>query len=84
MDSSNMPSNGELVQLDHTGSDNSPALRSPRVNPFRRLWEMDYRRFVPIVPPQAELSPHSFIARRPASRGKAVGELGQHGWRGFN
>lgn len=56
----------------------------PAINPFARLWALGYRRLVPIVPPLAELSPHSSLYKRPASRGKAVGEEGPHGWRGFN
>lgn len=55
-----------------------------RDEPFRRLWDLGYRRLVPIVPPNAELSPHSSLSKRPACRGKAVGELGPHGWKGFN
>ncbi|MBA9068021.1 hypothetical protein FHR71_001756 [Methylobacterium sp. RAS18] len=51
---------------------------------FRALWDGGYRRLVPIVPPDAELSPHSSLARRPGCRGKAVGVKGQHGWHGFN
>lgn len=51
---------------------------------FRALWDGGYRRLVPIVPPDAELSPHSSLARRPGCRGKAVGVKGQHGWYGFN
>ncbi|BAU89648.1 putative ATPase, RecA family protein [Methylorubrum populi] len=48
---------------------------------FRRL---GYRRLVPIVPPDAELSPTSSLARRPECRGKAVGRPGLNGWYGFN
>lgn len=53
-------------------------------NAFLALWEGGYCRLVPIVPPGAELSPHSSLFNRPKSRGKAVGELGPHGWRGIN
>ncbi|MGX5775459.1 AAA family ATPase [Methylorubrum zatmanii] len=53
-------------------------------NPFRLFWGLGYRRLVPIVPPDAELSPTSSLARRPGSRGKAVGLKGSNGWYGFN
>ncbi|GJE43783.1 AAA family ATPase [Methylobacterium soli] len=90
MDRSIVTRDGEPVQSDDlpiqadTGSAAPVAGHGRGINPFRKLWEMGYRRLVPIVPPLAELSPHSSISRRPQSRGKAVGELGQHGWRGFN
>lgn len=53
-------------------------------NPFRLFWGLGYRRLVPIVPPDAELSPTSSLSRRPGSRGKAVGLRGTNGWYGFN
>ncbi|GJD90756.1 hypothetical protein BHAOGJBA_4298 [Methylobacterium hispanicum] len=52
-------------------------------NRFRILWDLGYRRLVPIVPPNAELSPHSHLAAKPQCRGKAVGELGAYGWKSF-
>jgi hypothetical protein len=58
---------------------------APAINPFVRLWDMGYRRLVPIVPPLAELSPTSSMAKRPACRGKAVGICGPSGkFYGFN
>lgn len=73
------------MQHDDTGSDNEEPLHAADApNPFRMLWDGGYRRLVPIVPPDAELSPHSSLARRPECRGKAVGVKGQHGWHGFN
>ncbi|MFY9292804.1 MAG: AAA family ATPase [Methylorubrum rhodinum] len=56
---------------------------SSGTSPFHRLWALGYRRLVPIIPPLAEPSPYSAIARKPNSRGKAVGELGPSGWRGL-
>lgn len=70
MDSSNIDRDGESVQ-------------TPK-NHFRALWEGGFRRLVPIVPPDAELSPHSHMAKKPQCRGKAVGELGPYGWKGFD
>jgi len=37
---------------------------------------------VPIIPPEAELSPHTTIQANDV--GKIPGRLGQHGWAGFN
>ncbi|KQO66028.1 hypothetical protein ASF22_05000 [Methylobacterium sp. Leaf87] len=46
---------------------------------------MGYRRLVPIVPPEAELSPTSSLAKHPKCRGKVVGICGPSGkWFGFN
>jgi hypothetical protein len=42
-------------------------------NIFTPLWRMNYRALLPIVPPTAELSPHSSLAKNPGARGKAVG-----------
>lgn len=53
-------------------------------NPFALFWGLGYRRLVPIVPPDAELSSTSSLSRRPGSRGKAVGLKGSNGWYGFN
>jgi hypothetical protein len=52
-------------------------------NPFLHFWSLGYRRLVPVIPPDAPLSPKSSI--KPAARGKAVGIRGQDGfWRGFD
>ncbi len=60
-------------------------LPAPAVaNTFAAFRRLGYRRLVPIVPPDAELSPSSSLSRRPGSRGKAVGRPGPNGWRGFN
>ncbi|GGH16100.1 hypothetical protein GCM10007036_16510 [Alsobacter metallidurans] len=57
---------------------------SLETNPFRAIWDLGYRSFVPIVPPGAELSSFSHLARNPSSRGKVPGELGFDGkWRGL-
>lgn len=58
-------------------------------DPFRRLWDLGYRQLVPIVPPDAEISPNSLLARRISAaqdpRGKAPGVRGGDGlWRGLN
>ncbi|PSC06729.1 hypothetical protein SLNSH_02735 [Alsobacter soli] len=56
----------------------------PPQNPFRVLFDMGYRRLVPIVPPDAELSPNSSLSKNPGCRGKAVGIRGEDGlWRSF-
>ncbi|MCP1546981.1 MULTISPECIES: AAA family ATPase [Methylorubrum] len=74
----------ELLQL--RLSEQQPIeLPAPAVpNTFAAFRRLGYRRLVPIVPPGAELSPASSLARRPGSRGKAVGRPGPNGWRGFN
>lgn len=52
---------------------------------FRRFWDLGYKRLVPIVPPDAELSERSAMSRVPSSRGKAVGVRGRDGhWLGFD
>jgi hypothetical protein len=52
---------------------------------FRRYWDLGYRGLVPIVPPDAELSPRSAMSKAPSSRGKAVGVRGVDGqWVGFD
>lgn len=55
-----------------------------RPDVFWWFYERGFRPLLPIIPPLADLSPYSSISRRPGSRGKAVGELGRHGWCGFN
>lgn len=55
------------------------------LSPFRKLYTLGYTRLVPIVPPDAEVSPKSSLAKRLSSRGKAVGIRGDDGlWRGFD
>jgi hypothetical protein len=54
-------------------------------NPFAALWQMGYRRLVPIIPPNAELSPNSALSKNPGCRGKAVGIRGDDGrWKSWN
>jgi hypothetical protein len=61
----------------------SPAPNAP--NPFTTLWDMGYRRLVPIVPPDAVLSERSRLSKNPSARGKAVGLKGSDGaWFGFD
>lgn len=59
------------------------------VDTFAHFWHLGYRRLVPIIPPDAKISPHSSLAKRVGtpqdSRGKAVGIKGRDGdWRGFD
>lgn len=55
------------------------------LSPFRKLFNLGYTRLVPIVPPDAAVSPHSSLAKRLESRGKAVGIKGNDGlWRGYD
>ncbi|WP_437871985.1 AAA family ATPase [Methylorubrum extorquens] len=94
---SETPEGGLYMQHDDNGRDDeaphaaktddstplpSDAAGSP--NPFRLFWGLGYRRLVPIVPPDAELSPNTSLAKRPGNRGKAVGLKGAGGWYGFN
>lgn len=56
---------------------------------FIKFWLLGYRNLVPVVPPQAPLSPRSTLHTRMKAgkdpRGKAVGVKGDDGmWRGFN
>jgi RecA-family ATPase len=52
---------------------------------FINLWSAGFRRLVPIVPPDAALSPQSSLARRPNAVGKAPGIKGFDGlWRGLD
>jgi len=58
---------------------------SPALNPFETFWSLGFRRLVPIIPPDAELSPRSSLAKRKDARGKAVGVRGRDGlWRGLD
>lgn len=58
-------------------------------NPFIKFWNLGYKGLVPIVPPDAQLSPRSTLYKRleagKDARGKAVGIKGHDGlWRGFD
>lgn len=59
-------------------------------NTFRKLWGAGFRRLVPIVPPDAELSEHSTLYKRAQlgksdGRGKSPGVCGDDGkWRGYD
>jgi hypothetical protein len=54
-------------------------------NPFETFTAHGYRRLVPVIPPTAELSPNSSLAKRKDARGKAVGVKGRDGlWRGLD
>ena len=51
----------------------------------RELWDLGYRRLVPIVPYNAVISEKSSMAKRKDARGKAVGVRGRDGtWYGFD
>lgn len=55
------------------------------LSPFRKFFNLGYGRLVPIVPPDAEVSPKSSLSKHLGSRGKAVGVKGSEGlWRGYN
>ncbi len=49
---------------------------------FARWYAAGFADIIPVVPPDAPLSPHSKI--RAADRGKVPGLLGQQGWRSFD
>lgn len=52
---------------------------------FRNLWAAGYRRLVPIIPPDAAISPQSSLAKRPGAVGKSPGIRGfDNLWRGFD
>lgn len=58
-------------------------------NPFAQLRGMGYKRLVPIVPPDADVSPHSTLHKRlntsQDARGKVPGVKGRDGlWRGVD
>jgi hypothetical protein len=42
---------------------------------FHRLWSLGYRRIVPVIPPGAEISPHSTLYKRVGTRQDARGKL---------
>jgi len=52
---------------------------------FTKFWKLGYKNLVPVVPPDAQVSPASSLAKRPGARGKAVGIKGRDGlWRGYD
>jgi hypothetical protein len=54
-------------------------------NHFEVFSGLGYARLVPIIPPKAELSPNSSLAKRKDARGKAVGVKGRDNlWRGLD
>ncbi|MFA5897819.1 MAG: AAA family ATPase, partial [Hyphomicrobium sp.] len=54
-------------------------------NHFAALWALGYHRLVPIIPPDAEISEKSSLAKRKDARGKAVGVKGKAGpWFGLD
>src|SRR6476661_4636395 len=66
-----------------------PAPTKPEPNHFRRLWNLGYRRLIPIVPPGAPISerstPHMRLKSGRDDRGKAPRVKGFDDlWRGFN
>jgi archaellum biogenesis ATPase FlaH len=55
------------------------------MNHFQELWDLGFRRLVPIITPDAEISERSSLLKRKDARGKAVGVRGQDGrWFGFD
>ncbi len=58
-------------------------------SPFSRLWNLGFRRLVPIVPANAEISTHSTLYKRVGTkqdgRGKTPGTRGRDGkWSSFD
>jgi RecA-family ATPase len=52
-------------------------------NPFKKFWGLGYRNLLPVVPPDAEISPDSRLSA--SARGKSPGVKGVDGlWRGIN
>lgn len=52
---------------------------------FKDFWSLGFRRLVPIIPPDAEISANSSLNKRLDARGKAVGIRGRDGkWFGFD
>ena len=55
---------------------------------FARLWALGYRRLVPVIPPDAEVSPNSSLHKRVGTnqdaRGKLPGVRGPHGWHSWD
>src|SRR3712207_5610719 len=61
------------------------AVQRDDANSFRLFWDRGFKRIIPICPPDAEVSPHSTLFKRPGARGKAPGIKGADGlWRGIN
>lgn len=81
------PSLGDILAQRRTPKIEAKTLQPPippSVSSFAAFQRLGYQRIVPIVPPDAELSPTSSLSRRPGSRGKAVGRPGPNGWCGYN
>lgn len=62
---------------------------APQQSAFQALWDLGYRRLVPIVPPDAKISERSSLAKRVGTardpRGKAPGVRWPDGsWSGFD
>lgn len=58
-------------------------------NPFRRFWDLGFKRLVPIIPPDATISERSTLYKRIGTpqdgRGKTPGTRGRDGsWSGFD
>lgn len=51
---------------------------------FHRIYALGYQRVVPVIPPDAEVSPYSTLYKRVGTRqdarGKLPGTKGKHGW----
>lgn len=51
---------------------------------FHRIYALGYQRIVPVIPPDAEVSPYSSLHKRVGTRqdarGKLPGTKGKHGW----
>jgi hypothetical protein len=64
------------------------ASMSDKQNHFRRLWDLGYKRLVPIVPPGAPLSERSSLHKRlqagKDARGKVPGVMRDGLWMGFD
>lgn len=68
-----------------SSSSSSPA---EQTNEFRKFWDLGYRRLIPVLPPNADLSEKSFHAKLVGTkrdvRGKAPGKRGVDGkWYGL-
>ncbi len=64
-------------------ADSGGAAKAP--DSFKRLWDLGFRRLVPILPPDAQVSPRSSYSRNLGARGKAVGVKDADGfWFGFD
>jgi hypothetical protein len=85
------PRTRKILKMDWSLTQDAPQANGAPLNMFRALYDAGYRRLVPIVIPNARLSPNSTLAKRMANnkaqdaRGKAPGIRGDDGlWRGFD